>query len=247
VRNDPAQYDDLAAQWWRPRGQFAMLHWLAAARGALMPPATKPGAVLVDLGCGAGLLAPHLVGKGYRHIGVDITASALAQAGQHGVTVVRADVCHVPLADGCADVVSAGEILEHVTDLSAVVGEACRLLKPGGLLVLDTIADTWLARLLAVTVAERVPGTPPPGIHDPALFVNRRRLVAECAGHGVAVALRGVMPSIVDVGLWLAGRIETVRLVPVPTTAVLFQGAGRKRCARFGPRCSASEAGPDRC
>jgi 2-polyprenyl-6-hydroxyphenyl methylase/3-demethylubiquinone-9 3-methyltransferase len=37
------------------------------------------------------------------------------------------------------------------------------------------------------------------------------------------------MPSIVDVGLWLAGRIETVRLVPVPTTAVLFQGAGRKR------------------
>jgi 2-polyprenyl-6-hydroxyphenyl methylase / 3-demethylubiquinone-9 3-methyltransferase len=229
VRNDPAQYDDLAAQWWQPRGQFAMLHWLAVARAALVPPTSRPGAVLIDLGCGAGLLAPHLAGKGYRHIGVDITASALAQAREHGVTAVRGDVCRVPLADGCADVVSAGEILEHVTDLSAVLAEACRLLKPGGLLVLDTLADTWLARLLAVTVAERVPGTPPPGIHDPALFVNRRRLVALCAEHGVPLALRGVMPSVADVALWLAGRKESVRMVPVPTTAVLFQGVGRKR------------------
>jgi 2-polyprenyl-6-hydroxyphenyl methylase/3-demethylubiquinone-9 3-methyltransferase len=82
--NDPAQYDDLAAQWWDPRGAFMMLRWLAAARGALVPAATGD-AVLVDLGCGAGLLAPQVAGKGYRHVGVDITASALAQARAHGV------------------------------------------------------------------------------------------------------------------------------------------------------------------
>lgn len=229
VRNDPAQYDALADQWWRPRGRFAMLHWLAAARAELVPPATRPGAVLVDLGCGAGLLAPHLVGRGYRHVGVDITASALVQAAAHGVTAVRGDVCRTPLAGGCADVVCAGEILEHVTDLPAAVAEACRLLRPGGLLVLDTLADTALARLIAVTVGERIPGTAPPGIHDPALFVNRRRLVAECARHGVSLALRGIRPAAGDVARWLAGRTATVRLVPVPTTAVLFQGAGRKR------------------
>ena len=40
------------------------------------------GAVLVDFGCGAGLLAPHVTG--YRHIGIDLTASALAQAAEHG-------------------------------------------------------------------------------------------------------------------------------------------------------------------
>jgi 2-polyprenyl-6-hydroxyphenyl methylase / 3-demethylubiquinone-9 3-methyltransferase len=228
-RNDPAQYDDLADQWWRPRGQFAMLHWLAAARAELVPPATRPGALLVDLGCGAGLLAPHLAGKGYRHVGVDLTASALAQAAAHGVTAVRGDVCRAPLADGCADVVCAGEILEHVPDLPAAVAEAARLLRPGGLLVLDTIADTALARLIAVTIGERIPGTPPPGIHDPALFVNRERLVAECARHGVSLALRGIRPAAVDVARWLAGRTATVRLVPVPTTAVLFQGVGRKR------------------
>jgi 2-polyprenyl-6-hydroxyphenyl methylase/3-demethylubiquinone-9 3-methyltransferase len=66
VRNDPAQYDDLASQWWDPRGTFAMLHWLARARADLVPQATRPGAVLVDMGCGGGLLAPHVARLGYR-------------------------------------------------------------------------------------------------------------------------------------------------------------------------------------
>jgi 2-polyprenyl-6-hydroxyphenyl methylase/3-demethylubiquinone-9 3-methyltransferase len=229
ARNDPRQYDDLAERWWEPRGPFAMGHWLAAARGALVPAAERDGAMLVDLGCGAGLLAPHVGGKGYRHVGVDLTASALRSAAAHGVTTVRGDAGAVPLADGCADVVVAGEILEHVPDLPAAAREACRLLRPGGLLVIDTIAATKLARLLAITVAERVPGGPPPGIHDPALLVDRAVLVRECARHGVKLRLRGIRPSVRDVARLLAGRTDTVALVPVPTTAVLFQAIGRRQ------------------
>ncbi|WP_156755205.1 methyltransferase domain-containing protein [Actinokineospora pegani] len=228
ARNDPAQYDDLVGQWWLPRGDFAMLHWLARARAALVPPATRAGAVLVDLGCGAGLLAPHLAGKGYRHVGVDITRSALERAAAHGVVAVRADVARVPLADETADVVCAGEILEHVTDHAAAIGEACRVLRPGGLLVLDTIANTRLARLVAIAVAERLPGGPPRGLHDHALFVDRRELVRLCGEHGVRLALRGTRPSAADLARWLTGRQEGVRMVPAPTTAVLFQAIGRK-------------------
>ncbi|OLR93618.1 methyltransferase domain-containing protein [Actinokineospora bangkokensis] len=231
VRNDPAQYDELSGQWWLPRGDFAMLHWLAAARAALVPPATRPGAVLVDLGCGAGLLAPHLAGKGYRHVGVDLTRSALALAAAHGVEAVRGDVTRVPLADGVADVVCAGEILEHVADHDAAVAEACRVLRPGGLLVLDTLAATALSRFVSITLAERLPGGPPRGLHDPALFVDRARLVRSCARGGVELALRGIRPSAVDLARWLAGRCDDVRMVPAPTTAVLFQAAGRKRSA----------------
>jgi 2-polyprenyl-6-hydroxyphenyl methylase / 3-demethylubiquinone-9 3-methyltransferase len=228
-RNDPAQYDDLAEHWWQPRGGFAMLHWLAAARAELVPPAGRAGAVLVDLGCGGGLLAPWVADKGYHHVGVDVTASALRQAREHGVAVVRADVARVPLADGCADVVVAGEILEHVADLGAVVREACRLLRPGGRLVIDTIAATALARVVAVTLAERLPGGPPPGIHDPALFVDRAALVRECARHGVELVLRGTRPSVLDLVKWLSGRPTVVRMVPLPTSAVLFQAVGRRR------------------
>jgi 2-polyprenyl-6-hydroxyphenyl methylase / 3-demethylubiquinone-9 3-methyltransferase len=228
-RNDPGQYDDLAAEWWRPGGVFAMLHWLAEARAAMVPPAEREGAVLVDLGCGAGLLAPHLAGKGYRHVGVDLTTSALVQAAEHGMAPVRGDVMAVPLADGCADVVAAGEILEHVTDLRAAVREACRLLRPGGLLVIDTIAATALGRFLAVRLAERLPGGAPRGIHDPALFVDREALVDEAARHRVALRLRGIRPSLPGTARFLAGRAGNVRMVPVPTTAVLFQAAGRRR------------------
>jgi len=230
-RNDPAQYDDLAAHWWDPRGAFVMLHWLAAARGALVPPATGEGAaedaVLVDLGCGAGLLAPHVAGKGYRHVGVDVTASALAQARAHGVASVRGSVTQVPLRDGCADVVVAGEILEHVADLPGAVAEACRLLRPGGLLVIDTLAATALARLVAVRLAERLPAVPK-GIHDPDLFVDRTVLVRECARHGVELTLRGIAPSVPDLARWIVRRLDTVRMASVPTTAILFQAVGRK-------------------
>ncbi|WP_436765960.1 methyltransferase domain-containing protein [Streptomyces sp. URMC 123] len=226
--NDPALYERLADQWWRSRGPFAMLHWLAAARGALVPPASRPGAVLADLGCGAGLLAPHVARKGYRHIGVDLSWTALRQAGEHGVRGVRGDVLAVPLSDGCADVVVAGEILEHVDDLPGAVAEACRLLRPGGLLVLDTLAATALCRWVAVAVAERLPGLAPRGVHDPALLVDRTVLIDECARHGVRLRLRGIRPSMTDLSVWAVGRRASVRMVPVATTAVLFQGRGRK-------------------
>jgi 2-polyprenyl-6-hydroxyphenyl methylase / 3-demethylubiquinone-9 3-methyltransferase len=228
VRNDPAQYDDLAGQWWDPRGTFAMLHWLAQARAALVPPAARPGAVLVDVGCGAGLLAPHVTGLGYRLVGVDLTRSALVQAAEHGVTAVQGDACVLPLADGCADVVCAGEILEHVVDLRAAVREACRVLRPGGVLVVDTIAATFLARLLVITIAERIPRAAPPGLHDPALFVDRQVLISECARHGVRLQLTGLRPGVWSVLRWLCRRQPTARMVRTWSTAVLFQGRGTK-------------------
>src|SRR3954470_2322357 len=104
-RNDPAQYDDLADQWWEASGGFAMLHWLAASRAGHIPPADSPQAVLVDLACGGGLMAPHVARLGYRHVGVDLNLAGLRLARAHGVTPLHASVFAVPLADGCADVV----------------------------------------------------------------------------------------------------------------------------------------------
>lgn len=229
VRNDPAQYDDLADAWWDRRGPLAMLHWIARARAALVPPATRPDAVLVDVACGGGLLAEQVTGLGYRHVGVDVTTTALDVARHHGVTPVRGDARRLPIADHTADVVVAGECLEHVPDLPRVVAQLCRVLRPGGLLVVDTIADTWLARFIAVTVAEHLPGGPPPGLHDPALFVDRDQLVRECARHGVVLRLSGLRPAVWASLAWLARRRELSRMVPTRSTAVLFVGTGIKR------------------
>lgn len=230
-RNDPAQYDDLAASWWDPRGGFAMLHWIAEARARLVPAASRPGSLLLDLACGGGLLAPHIAAKGHRHVGLDLSATALPQAREHGVVVVRGDVLRLPFADETADVVVAGEVLEHVTDLRAAVAEACRVLRPGGTLVIDTIADTWFGRFTSVTVGERVPAGPPRNLHDPALFVDRSELVALAAWYGVPLVLNGLRPSVPGYLGWLVGRLPAARMVPTRSTAGLFQARGRKEQA----------------
>ncbi len=227
-RNDPAQYDDLAGEWWDRSGAFAALHWLAEARAQLIPPPSGDGAKVVDLGCGAGLLAPHLP-AGYMHIGVDVNAAALEQAAARGVRTIEADATRVPLPDAVADVVVAGELLEHVPDPEAVVAEMARLVKPGGTVVFDTIADTRWARLTLVTIGERMPGGPPPRIHDPALFVSPERLRAAFAAHGIAVSMRGLQPHPLDYLRFLLDRSRSVRMVPTRSLAALYQGSGVKR------------------
>ncbi len=228
ARNDPAQYDDLADTWWDPRGGFAMLHWIAAARARLVPEATRADSLLLDLACGGGLLAPHVVGKGHRHVGLDLSSTALPQARAHGVTPVRGDVLRLPFADEVADVVVAGEVLEHVREPLELVSEACRVLRPGGVLVLDTIAATRWGRFLSITVGERIPAGPPPRLHDPALFVDRCALVDGARRCGVELQLTGLRVSALDYLAWLAGRKPEVRMLPTRSTAGIFQAAGRK-------------------
>jgi 2-polyprenyl-6-hydroxyphenyl methylase/3-demethylubiquinone-9 3-methyltransferase len=232
-RNDPRQYDDLAGEWWRPGGNFELLHWLARARGALVPPAAHPAAILVDAGCGGGLLAPHVERLGYRHIGVDLRRSGLEQSAARGVTAVTGDVTALPLADDSADVVVAGEILEHVPDMPATVAELCRVLRPGGLLVLDTVNATRLGRFVTVTLAERFRAAPQ-GIHDPELFVDPGELTMECAKHGVQLQVRGLRPSVPGLIRWLflprgPGSGPLGRMIPIRSTAVVYQGMGRKQ------------------
>lgn len=224
-RNDVLQYDDLVCAWWDQRGPLAALHWLAVARAPLVP-APSTGDVLVDLGVGGGLMAPHVAG--YHHVGVDITVSALQVARAQGVVPVRADVGRLPLGDGCAAVVIAGEIFEHVRHLGAVVAEISRVLSPGGTVVFDTISATRLARTALVTVAERLPGGPPPHIHDPTLFVSPERLRRLFAGHGIGLKMHGLRPSFVDYLRFLRERAHPVRMLPSRSLTTVYAGVGTK-------------------
>jgi 2-polyprenyl-6-hydroxyphenyl methylase/3-demethylubiquinone-9 3-methyltransferase len=180
----------------------------------------------VDIGCGGGLLAGHL--DGYRHVGVDLSEPSLRVAADHGVVPLRADAVALPLRDHVADVVAAGEIFEHVRDLPRVIAEIARVLRPGGLLVFDTINDTLWSRLSLVVVGERIPGGPPPRVHDPALFVRPRRLADLLNRHGFRVRVRGLRPSVRDFLAFLLRRRRSVRLLPTRSLASLYQGVGRK-------------------
>jgi 2-polyprenyl-6-hydroxyphenyl methylase/3-demethylubiquinone-9 3-methyltransferase len=227
-RNDPRQYDDLASDWWRPDGPFAALHWIAEARRDLIPPPPSGTGVLLDIGCGGGLLAPH-VPDGYRHVGVDLSPPALRWAASHGVVAVLGDALALPFDDATFDVVVAGEILEHVDDVAAAVCEICRVLRPSGTVIIDTIADTRWARFSLVTVAERLPGGPPPRCHDPELFVDPAALRDLFGQRGVQLRLHGLAPRPLEYLRFVLTRRGRVRMRTVRSLSGLYAGVGVKR------------------
>ena len=231
ARNDPAQYDDLTDEWWPPFGRFAALHWLARSRAELLPAAPAPGSPLLDVACGAGLLAPHLTGRlaGWRHIGLDLSELSLRQARAHGVAPVRADALRLPFADASLPGVVAGEILEHLPDLDAACAELGRVLAPGGVLVIDTLNDTLFTRIGLIRIAEHLPGGAPPRIHDPALLVDPDRLRRLLAAHGVRLGpATGLRPSLRDYFAWTLRRSEQVRMLSTRSTAGVYQALGTK-------------------
>jgi SAM-dependent methyltransferase len=101
----------------------------------LFQEAVGHGHKVLDLGCRSGALTKHFL-DGNQVVGVDVDEDALAKAEALGIDVIVADVEEpLPLESGSFDAVVAGELLEHVRVPQALVAEARRLLRPGGVFV----------------------------------------------------------------------------------------------------------------
>jgi ubiquinone/menaquinone biosynthesis C-methylase UbiE len=93
--------------------------------------------VVVDIGCGPGNIFATLKGKPKILIGIDVAPTALELAAELGYTTVLADATNLPFVSGFADIVTLNAALHHCEDMDAVLKEAARLVKPGGLIVTD--------------------------------------------------------------------------------------------------------------
>lgn len=190
---------------------------------------------VLDVAAGTGNAAIPAALAGARVVASDLTPELLdtgrqlAQARGADVEWRQADAEALPFADGEFDVVVAGEVLEHVEDLDAVVYEALRVLRPGGTFVCDTLNATWAARVVLVWIGERVPGGPPLRCHDPRLFVRPERLRSLCASGGVELELWGVRPRAGQYAGFLRGRRDDVEMVRTRSLALTYQGRGVKR------------------
>jgi len=108
------------------------------------------GAVVVDIGCGAGmdlLLAARSVGPRGRAIGVDMTEAMAARAragaksaGLDNVEVRIGDAMALPLDDASVDVVISNGVLNLTPDKSVAYREVFRVLRPRGRFLYADIA-----------------------------------------------------------------------------------------------------------
>jgi demethylmenaquinone methyltransferase/2-methoxy-6-polyprenyl-1,4-benzoquinol methylase len=95
----------------------------------------EPGANVLDVATGTGLVASELLRCGYRVTGVDQSPGMLATAGERlGPTVelheARAE--HLPFLDASFDALTFTYLLRYVDDPAATLAELARVVRPGG-------------------------------------------------------------------------------------------------------------------
>lgn len=110
----------------------------------LLPP---PGRLALDLGCGEGRIARALGARGYRTVGID-SSPTLVQLAREADPVGEyrlGDAAALPFADEAFDLVVVFMSLQDFDDAECALGEAGRVLEPGGFLCFAVIHPVWTA------------------------------------------------------------------------------------------------------
>ncbi|HYU85198.1 MAG TPA: Maf family nucleotide pyrophosphatase [Kribbellaceae bacterium] len=132
---DVPDYDLEAEGYDESRGGTERAQAAAGALHALLP---ERGTVL-DLAVGTGIVACELAALGHLVHGIDLSAAMLRRARiRLPGHVVQAEAARLPVADRTVAAVTAVWLLHLVDDSEAVLAEAARVLRPGGVLLTTT-------------------------------------------------------------------------------------------------------------
>ncbi|MFE9632565.1 class I SAM-dependent methyltransferase [Streptomyces sp. NPDC006463] len=134
-------YDAEAEAYDSTRGGTPRAGAAAAAVLGLLPAHAR---TLLDLGCGTGIVTTRLTRPGLRVLGADTSQGMAAMAARRGVPAVLASATRLPVRPGSLDAVSAVWLLHLLREpgaVEAVVAEAGRVLRPGGVFVTTVDKD----------------------------------------------------------------------------------------------------------
>ena len=186
---DPAElakFSALAGRWWDPEKESRPLHQINPLRLTWIDAlAQLQGKRALDVGCGGGILAEAMAGKGAAVKGIDLAEKPLKvatlHAAQSAANVSYQTISAEALADieaGTYDVVTCMEMLEHVPQPELVVQACARLVKPGGWVFFSTINRNPLSGLVAILGGEYLLRLLPKGTHTYRSFIKPQELKA---------------------------------------------------------------------
>lgn len=110
----------------------------------------QPGETVVDVGCGAGqhlVRFAEAVGQGGVAKGYDFSPAAVEKTRARGGDADVASGDELPVADDFADAVSSSFAVYYLADAAKTMAEWCRVVKPGGRIVVSGPADDTNAEL----------------------------------------------------------------------------------------------------
>jgi ubiquinone/menaquinone biosynthesis C-methylase UbiE len=116
---------------------------------------------VLDVGCGAGVEALAIQSDGHAVVACDLsfemaqlTRQRLSPSdAEHGACVLVADSEQLPLLDGIFDAVVMLGVIAYSPNPHALIGNAYRVLKPGGLLIISSVTR----RALLSAISRRIP------------------------------------------------------------------------------------------
>jgi SAM-dependent methyltransferase len=106
---------------------------------SLLEDAARPGAAILDVGCGAAnSYAPRVAARASSYVGVDVSGAAIKLARLNGLDARQIDDAgELPFADESFDAAICIEVLEHLLEPDRAAAEVHRVLRPGGTLLVS--------------------------------------------------------------------------------------------------------------